>query len=321
MPSVPIRLLFVGALATAAFASTGAADRTPLLRRGLAPRVRVSSRRTTGPYGWPLKPFDEVHAVRAFFGDPRREGHDVSFHFGVDIPAPGGTPVYAVRAGTVYLHQDGLAIRLRDGGETFGYWHVVPLVREHQFVHEHQVVGAIKAIWGHVHFADSMGGGYVNPLRRGGLTPWVDFTSPTIAAITFSKGDRGVGPRHVRGLVNIETDAYDTPPVRMAWPWSDTRVAPALIRWRILRGRSIVRPWLTVVDFRLRLDANARFWDVYAPGTRQNRAGRPGRYRYYLAHGWNSATLPDGSYRLEVAAVDTRRNEADGSLPFTVVNR
>src|SRR5712691_11742499 len=70
--------------------------------------------------------------VRAFFGDPRREGDEVSFHFGIDIQAPGGTPVYAVRAGTVYLHQDGLAVRARNGAETFGYWHVVPVVREHQ---------------------------------------------------------------------------------------------------------------------------------------------------------------------------------------------
>jgi hypothetical protein len=303
---VATRLMVAGALvAAAAVASAGAVGKT---------------RPATGNYGWPLKPFDEPHAVRAFFGDPRRERDEVSFHFGIDIQAPGGTPVYAVRAGTVYLHQDGLAVRTRNGAETFGYWHVIPVVREHQFVREHQMLAAVKPIWGHVHFADSVGGRYVNPLRRGGIAPWVDFTSPTVAQITFSKGNRAVGPLHVRGLVNIEADVYDTPPIRMAFPWSGTRVAPAFVRWRVLRGRAAVQPWRVAVDFRYHIDPNARFWDIYAPGTMENRAGRPGNYRYFLAHGWSSAALPNGRYLLRVAAFDTRGNEASSTLPFVVAN-
>jgi hypothetical protein len=52
-------------------------------------------------YSWPLQPFDRAHPVRAFFNDPRISGATKAFHFGVDISAPNGTPVYAVTGRTV----------------------------------------------------------------------------------------------------------------------------------------------------------------------------------------------------------------------------
>ena len=98
-------------------------------------------------------------------------------------------------------------------------------------------------------------------------------------------------------------------------------MTPALIRWRIVRasGRPATR-WKTAVDFRFSLLPNAAFNLVYAPGTKQNRAGRPGRYVFYLREGWSSARLPNGEYRLKVGAWDTRGNSAFGALPFTVAN-
>ena len=47
-------------------------------------------------YGWPLRPFNQQHAIRGAFGDPRFGAQQRNFHFGIDIPARGGTPVYAV---------------------------------------------------------------------------------------------------------------------------------------------------------------------------------------------------------------------------------
>ena len=50
-------------------------------------------------YGWPVKPFHRQHPVRGFFGDPRigmtPKGMLSSFHFGIDVSCPNGTPVYA----------------------------------------------------------------------------------------------------------------------------------------------------------------------------------------------------------------------------------
>src|SRR4051794_41180180 len=76
-----------------------------------APRGAGSS---PGGYGWPVKPFDRQHPIRGSFGDPRTVFLDsptraalytgpgvFSFHPGVDVWAPDGTPVYAVVSGTV----------------------------------------------------------------------------------------------------------------------------------------------------------------------------------------------------------------------------
>src|SRR5204862_8011268 len=55
-------------------------------------------------YDWPLKSFDRQHPVRAFLDDPRI-GHNggLAFHFGIDVAAPDGTPVYAVEGGKVFF--------------------------------------------------------------------------------------------------------------------------------------------------------------------------------------------------------------------------
>src|SRR5262245_27374208 len=77
-------------------------------------------------YSWPLQPFDRVHPVRANFNDPRISGSSKAFHFGIDISAPNGTPVYAVEAGKVHI-EDPRAIAVAAGSVDFGYWHVVPV--------------------------------------------------------------------------------------------------------------------------------------------------------------------------------------------------
>src|SRR5207237_1482099 len=62
-------------------------------------------------YPWPIKPFNKQHPIRGFFGDPRTVfengvlagGFDglgfFSFHQGIDISAPDGTPIYPVVSG------------------------------------------------------------------------------------------------------------------------------------------------------------------------------------------------------------------------------
>src|SRR5256885_11903017 len=97
-------------------------------------------------YPWPLQPFDRAHPVRAYFNDPRISGTSKAFHFGIDISAPNGTPVYAVAPGTVHL-EDARAISVAAGGREVGDWHVVPPVRHLQPVSQRQHHGHHQGPW------------------------------------------------------------------------------------------------------------------------------------------------------------------------------
>ena len=181
-------------------------------------------------YSWPLKPFDRQHPVRAFFDDPRiREGATHAFHFGIDIAAPDGTKVYAVEPGTVHL-ESGMAVSVvsPDGTHTFGYWHIVPSVRHHQFVRRPALLGVIGRGWEHVHFAESRNRRYVNPLRPGALGPYVDHTPPSVADVEIARTDTGA--------LTVVADAFDTPSPRVPGAWADEPVTPALLEWRLVRA-------------------------------------------------------------------------------------
>lgn len=277
---------------------------------------------TVEPYGWPLRPFARAHPVRGYFNDPRISGRSRAFHFGIDIAARNGQAVYAVAAGIAHLEgRRSLSVVCPDG-RSFGYWHVIPAVGHRTAVRRHQLVGHVEEPWAHVHFAESRGGVYRDPLRPGALTPWADTTSPRIARVAFARGRTELRPDRISGAVDVRCEAYDVPPLAVPAPWNDLPVTPAKLRWRVVRpdGR-VARPWRTPVDLTRRLLPRELFDAVYAPGTRQNRAGRPGRYVFYLAHTWTTALLPDGPYRLEAEALDERGNSARVRLPFTLVNR
>jgi hypothetical protein len=270
-------------------------------------------------YSWPLQPFDWAHPVRAFFNDPRISGATKAFHFGVDISAPNGTPVYAVAAGQVHL-EDARAVSVAAGDVNFGYWHVVPVVRHREVVARHQLLGHVESPWLHVHFAERRVGVYRNPLRRAGLTPWTDTTRPTISSVGFLRNGHVVPPAAVAGAVDVVAEAHDTPPIVVPAPWHGLPVTPALLRWRVLRHGTVVRRWHAPVDFRTALVPKERFDAIYAPGTRQNHAGKPGVYRFYLAHTWSTGRLPNDDYAIEVEASDLAGNVAAFRLPFTLAN-
>jgi hypothetical protein len=276
-------------------------------------------------YGWPLRPFDRQHPIRSGFGDPRFGVVERNFHFGVDIAAPGGTPVYAVAPGIVYREIDHVDVfsdselgRGIDDG--FSYWHIAPAVREHAFVRRGALLGYVKPFWEHVHFAQMIDGQWINPLRAvGGLRPYVDRTWPTVAFVhVVAQGvETNAFPAGTRAA--IIASAYDVPPPPVPQhPYERNRVAPALLRWRLIRAGHRVSHWRTAVDFRLFLPPNSRFGSVYAHGTTENRAGEPGRYFYDLEHGSTAAHLAPGRYRVEVEAFSIRGRRSDAATLFTV---
>jgi hypothetical protein len=294
-------------------------------------------------YSWPVKPFNQQHPIRGFFGDPRTVyengvlagGFDgpsfVSFHQGVDISAPDGTPVYPVLSGkTHYLGATTLNVSVPDG-RIFQYFHLVPIVGEGQeVVARKTILGYVQAPYGHVHLTEITGTHAVNPLQEGHLTPYVDRTRPRIRD-AFFRDVRGVvqTPLGVCGRVELDVDAYDMPPVPIPGKFGGLPVVPALVRWRIapLNGAKVM-PWRTAADFRTGIPGNAQFSDVYAKGTYENAprfgtqqyTAMPGRYLFLLAARYDTALLPNGVYVLSVHVADIRGNGATLNERFSVLN-
>jgi hypothetical protein len=294
----------------------------------------------TAPYSWPVKPFDRQHPVRGFFGDPRIAGGGRTFHFGVDIAAPAGTPVYAVAPGKVSygspgdVTQNGGIVVVEAAGRNFGYWHVAPAVKPGTRIRLHGLIGHVAAQpedWGHVHFAESTHGPqgitYWNPLRRGALTPFFDYGPPVIDAIVTS-----LPPQALHGLVDLSVKAHDNTPIEVtqAKPpgWHGMPVTPALIRWRLTRAEQPVLQWQVAVDHRGSIKPNVQgsppsdvnFGAVYAPDSTQNHPGVPGVFHFWLERELDTGRYPDGEYLLEVEVSDVRGNPNFRSLPVSFAN-
>lgn len=271
-------------------------------------------------YGWPVEPFDRQHAVRGYFCDPRIAGGQQSFHFGIDVAVPDGTPVFAVAAGQVHVDA-AHNVAVIEAGNEHAYWHIVPAVHGGRQIRKHALLGHVADGWGHVHLAERRNGHYWNPLRRNALTPLADFGAPVVDRVTVERDGSPVDPAAVGGVVDLVAEAHDNPPISAPPPWHGLPVTPAVVRWRLLRSGAEVLPWKIAVDFRGKMVPNARFAAVYAPGTRQNHANAPGLYRFWLARGWDTRKHADGRYELEVEASDTRGNGSRRRLGAVLANR
>jgi hypothetical protein len=262
-------------------------------------------------YGWPLKPFNRPHPVRANLNDPRNgHGDAKSFHFGIDISAPNGTPVYAVEPGQAFITRGRMSVAVRGATRTFGYWHIMPSVRNHQVVRLHQRIGYICNEDGgtqHVHLAERRGDKYLNPLRPGGIGPYLDRTPPTVLSVEFLRNGHEVDAGALSGRVDVVAEIVDTTSMHVPAPWSDLPVTAARIQWGISKeSRPVVAP-RTVINSDHMLPG--KMYDaIFAPGTSQNFVGAPGHYRYYLARGFRASRLPAGISRLRIDATDTRGN-------------
>lgn len=280
-------------------------------------------------YGWPLKPFNEMHALRGTFDDPRfhvgvNQKAYANFHFGVDIAAPDGTPVYAVEPGLVVRGPQLVNVR-RPNRRAFGYWHILPVVHTGQHVRLHQLLGYVAHGWGHVHFAETVAGRYRNPLRKGALTPYKDPNAPVVASISVEQVEghtlQTVSTGALSGTVAIVADAYEVPTIEPPAPWNRARLVPSLVRWRLIPSDGDPpTEWLVAADFRRRLLPEWMFSTIYAPGTYQNKPNRPGSYRFWLTQSLDTTSIRDGSYSIEVQATNMSGVTGDAMLPITIAN-
>ena len=206
------------------------------------------------------------------------------------------------------------------GAREHGYWHIVPVVKHGQQVAQHELIGHIAKSWGHVHFAERSGGTYWNPLRKGALKPFADFGAPSVGRIEVERAGKHLAPAFVSGVVTLIAEAHDITPIAAPPPWKGLPVAPALVRWRLMRGGRAVVPWKVVADFRTTLLPASSFPDVYAAGTTQNHPNKAGLFRFLLAKAFDSRRHPDGAYRLEVEAADIRGNASRKQLGLTFTN-
>jgi hypothetical protein len=281
-------------------------------------------------YGWPVLPFHRQHAVRGVFGDPRiglaPDGVTMThqFHNGVDVVAADGTAVYATLTGRVVVdaaHPD--VVWVSDGvGTTFSYWHVVPSVRSgERAIAYATIVGHVEAPWGHVHFSDIRNGVYVNPLRAGGMGPYVDRTPPDISTVTLEHRTRAVPLARAHGSLDVIAQIDDEPAQPIAAPWHDLPVMPVALRWRVSGPHGAGTRWATAVDFTRTIPGAPLFSSVYAQWTRQNHPNHRGRYRVFLTHDWATSRLPNGRYRIDVETSDLCGNRSRASAWISIDNR
>ncbi len=294
-------------------------------------------------YSWPFRPFDRQHPIRGFFGDPRTvylngilagafEGPGFfSFHQGVDISAPDGTPIYAVENGTAHYVGAATLNIVTDHDVVFQFFHIVTVVGEGQQVTARQtLLGYVQPPFDHVHMSEIDEGKVVNPLQPGHLTPYHDLTKPVIREIVIRNQTGEVQtPLGLCGRIDIDVDAFDTPPVAVPGKFQGLPVAPSLVRWTVtsLGGTQVV-PWRTAADFRTLLPSNARFWDTYAKGTYQNapRFGHeqytsmPGRFLFQLAGSYNPTSLANGVYVVTVLVGDGHGHKTVDTQRFSVLN-
>jgi hypothetical protein len=295
-------------------------------------------------YPWPVKPFQEQHAIRGYFGDPRtlfdlplsQDGIDgpgsFTFHNGVDIAAPDGTKVYPVVSGTAHLIDDDAIVVQTLDERKFQYYHVVPkIVEGEQVTAQETVLGWVQAPFAHVHLSEIDGTRITDPLLPGHLGPYRDHTRPTVAAIDLrNAAGQPIGPLGVCGTISIDASAFDRPALPVTGPFSGLPVAPALVTWQVARvHHGLVVPRTIAADFRTTLPPPADFWKVYARGTYENapRFGAdqytslPGRFLYLLAHGFDTHKLQNGLYTLTVGAADERGNRGRLAERFWVSNQ
>ncbi len=337
-------------LLATAIAGGALAGRTalPVTTSSAASAGQDGARAVQAGYGWPVKPFDSQHPVRGSFGDPRTVFRGTptlhglltskgafSYHQGIDICAPDGTAVYAVRSGVVRTVTPDWVEVDSENGVAFQYWHITSNVHVGDRVEaQEDVLGHIMRASHHVHLTELRNGKAVNPLAPGHIGPYSDTTVPHVNQVSFRSSDTGpdLMPEYLHGRVEIVASAVDTHAVAVPDQWAGLPITPAKLTYRITHfptGQTAI-PETTAIDVTVTLPATSNMWHTYARGTHMNMV-QVGAHRYWYSPGsylfklsptlWDTHRVADGVYRLTVTAWDTAGNHSSTSQIFQVHNR
>jgi hypothetical protein len=296
-------------------------------------------------YHWPIKPFDQQHPIRGYFGDPRTIttepfGEDnptspgsFAFHNGIDISAATGTPVYPVVSGTAKIGSGDEVTVTTDDFRAFQYFHITPSVRTGQHVIvDRTILGIVQPQWLHVHLSEIDGFHVQNPLDPGHLEPYHDHTIPQVARLRFSTvAGSTLDPQKLHGKITIAAQATDLPPIPAPGAWLGFPVTPALVAWRLTTAHDKpIVPETIASDFRHAEPPNSEFWNVYAAGTYQNfpvfdhhyYVGESGQYLFTLTKKpLNTQKLPNGTYLITADVTDTCANHGSTTQTITIDNQ
>ena len=143
---------------------------------------------TSGDWYWPLPGRYKISSLFGSRPDPFTGKRDN--HTGTDIPAPGGTPIYAAKTGIV------TTVNKNKNASSYGYYCIIshgsgyatlyahqnqaPIVQEGQTVQKGQVIGYVgstgRSTGNHLHFELRVNGVRNDVLK---LYPGMTFTSPS----------------------------------------------------------------------------------------------------------------------------------------------
>ncbi|HEC78426.1 MAG TPA: hypothetical protein ENI34_04695, partial [candidate division WOR-3 bacterium] len=170
-------------------------------------------------YDWPIKEDTVQHRIYGTLGE-WRSSH---FHAGVDVGAPESTKVYTIEGDTCYMDTLPPIQGINIGH--FRYYHMVirDVIDDTFFIAADSFFAKTDSC-NHVHLqeadrrltapgASANNAVWLNPLRNGAMTPYVDFTNPSIDSIKFYRqgpGDTLLSNDSLDGRIDVLAVARDT---------------------------------------------------------------------------------------------------------------
>lgn len=330
-------LALVAAIASGAVVlpSIGAATTTPAPPgAGTAPMMRLP---------WPTKPFYGTHRIQGTLDEPRvltgftpaatplleqgLAGLNQAIpifprvaHIGVDISAPDGTPVYAVRSGIAVTHLAGSGTYVDVGA--FAYWHLEdPVPTGTRVVALHTIIGRAYPGLHHINFSRYYKGVAVNQLRFGGFYSTSDTTRPVLGALrAFTAAGRTLAANAIpEAPVALFVRASDL------WSQGGAEIGLYKLSWSLstTSGKTIW-PTTTTLQADVLVSDQVMGWIVSPDSERLDRLETDFSYRLFHPEAtprsplMNFTTLAAGPYVIHATAQDAAGHTTNRAYPITV---